>query len=855
MQLSAVNKWLNSLGFRHSSRVLVVLAGVTAPALVATHVNAEEVERPSIWVKNADRQPILDKIQTQPWAASLFNELQERVAPLASEKTKARKKNLEQLPLIWFDDRSLPPTLPKFRMKGGGSKQQLTAVIKALQDGVDCGVMYYLTQQSSYAACGADILYTYINALKSMELQKKGPMNSGWMFPTDHLYEARVIGAQLPIIYDFVYPYLKSGGKVYDLASGELASFDFDDAQNTFKTYIWLALNRGLLDSNWPVLESSSLVHNILALDNKKAIQANLPYYTHQNTSHQASLKMVAKQFAKEGDIWPESLGYSRHVAAFSIYLMTLLDRYDPALGLGATHPNIPAAYMSYYNLKFPNEEYPFFGDGHRSYTIEYPAFEMAYLLARLNNNQQQAEQFGDYLASSLKAGVYDRGHLEERRYRASPYYTPTQLLWYTDTIEGSTNLDVAPPRPRTKRLEFAGMTIQRNTHFDNPVEDSLMAFIAGGSYIHGHASGMDMELYGQGHVLGIDGGKGTYRTDIHENYYRLFAAHNSVISNGASASHGGWINMGISKVESVVTEPAFGEPGVSPNHSFTTSSFDDKYNLVAPATHQRTLALIKVSDTQGYYLDIFKAKSDTENQYHDYVYHNIGDALSVTSNGKKVVMKNDADRYQASAKLPWVEHKKYRHPGWHFFDKVKTYPATADSLEATFTAAKLGDKTIAMRALIPAGVTQDITQALAPKAYGAAPPYNKAPLPTLVLRKQGEAWSQPFVVAYESATEGEKYAVQQVERLEENGQFRGVKVTLRVAGEVLTQYVIAQDTIDDQFSAPELGIDFQGRFAVITINADNRVKELYLGSGQSLSYNGTTLTPPNGTSSAYRAY
>ncbi|CAM4036420.1 MULTISPECIES: heparinase II/III domain-containing protein [Pseudoalteromonas] len=826
-----------------SDKPCLAVMSVILVVLTTFRVSAAEVERPSIWVTNSERPEILNKIKTEPWAESLFEELKHRVEPIASLNKEKRLKPLEELPLIWSEDKSQAPTLPNFLVKDGGTKEQLTRVVKALQDGVDCGVMYYLTQEDKYAACGADILNTYTNALMLMKVHKEGAMNSSWMFPGDHLYEARVIGAQLPIIYDFVYPYLKSGGKVYDLQSNSLVAFDFAQAQSVFKTYVWLALNKGLLDSNWPVLESSSLVHNTLALDNPKEIAKNLPYYTHVDTKHQASLKTVAKSFENEGDIWPESFQYSKHVAAFSVYLMTLLDRYDPTLKLGQKYTNIPAAFTSYYDLQYPNNEYPYIGDGHRTYKPEYSALEMSLLLAKLNNNEKQINDFSNYLASSINAGVYDRGHLHKRSYGASPYYTPLQLLWFTKEIQSSQEVDVAPPRPRTKRLEYAGMNIQRNISKTDPVKNSLMAFVAGGSYIHGHASGMDMELYGQGHVLGVDGGKGTYRTPIHENYYRLFAAHNSVISNGASASSGDWINLGINRVISIAMEPAAGEEGVSDKYSFNTSSFYDEFNKVSPADHQRTLALIKLSDTKGYYLDIFRAKSSHHQEFHDYVYHNIGDHVSITSHAKEVDLRPDTERYQAASKTPWVKHKDYQHPGWHYFEDVKTAKKSSQQYEATFTASKLGDKSIAMRALIPAGLDVELTTVNAPQAYGASAPYNKKPLPTFVMRHQGQTWSNPFTVAYESITEGEDYAVKSVERIFSNGEFKGVKVSAHVDGRSLIQYIVLQENNDDVYEDASLGIHFQGQFAVVTLNDQSELVDMYIGKGKSLRFKDHSLS------------
>lgn len=855
MHLPMLKKWckLKLLGLKISQIVLVV--NTLVASLFFQTATANEIERPSIWVKSNERSQILEKIHTEDWAKALFKEMQQRVDKYANERPKVRRNTLQELPLIWLEDKSQPPTLPNFRVKGGGNSEQLKLTVKSLQDGVDCGVLYFLTQKNKYAACGADILYTFINALSHMKVHKDGPMNASWMFPTDHLYEARVIGAQLPIIYDFVYPYLKSGGKVYDIASDQLTAFNFNAAQNTFETYVWLALNKGLFDSNWPVLESSSLVHNILALDDAEKIQSYLPYYTHINTKNQASLKKVAQNFANEGDMWPESFQYSQHVAAYSVYLMTLLDRYDPSLKLGAKYPNIPAAFKSYYDLQFPNGDYPFIGDGHRTYPVEYSALEMSYLLAKLNDNKKQQLEFGNYLASSIKQGVYHRDHLHKRSYKAAPYFTPTQLLWYTNKIESSGEVDVAPPRPRTKRLEHAGMNIQRNTTFKNPEKNSLMGFMAGGSYIHGHASGIDMELYGQGYVLGVTGGKSKYRTDIHENYYRIFASHNTVVSNGASASKGGWINLGINKVEAVALEPAYGKPGVSPKHSFTTSSFYDKFNLVAPAQHQRTLALIKVSDTQGYYLDIFRAKSESKNQFHDYIYHNLGDNLEIQFSDNTDQFKNNPTRYQASANLPWTLQRQYRHPGWHFFNEVKTHSQTQNGFNATFSASELTDRAIYMRATVPAGLPLEVTKAKAPQSYGAAEPYNKKPTPTMVLRKQGDAWQHPFVVAFESKSEGQQYVVQKIERIIEDNAFKGVKVALLVDGSQLTQYVIVQEDINQVFEDSASGIYFKGRFAIITVSANNQVTDMYIGQGHHLKYQDTVLKPSLGQTSAYSKF
>jgi len=451
--------------------ILLVQAAILF--LAATPGNASETERPFIWVKTADKPAILKKIEEQPWAESLFVELRARADEAAPATMAERREKLLALPLIWSGEDDNPPTLvifPRENPFADGRQDQATAITKGLQDGVDCGVLFYLTEQPRYAQCAADILFTFVNALPQIEANRDYTTNGGWLYQGDHLREVRIVSAQLPIIYDFVQPWLKNGGTAYDLASDELRTFDFEAMQEIFRTYIWLALNHGLYDSNWPALESPGLVNNILALDDAEERTDALPYYLSKNTEHkfehwsrgQPSLERITQKFKKPGDVWPESLGYSVHVASNLIYVMTVFDRLYPDLGLGKRYRNVPAALNSYYNLRFPNGDTPYIGDGSRRQHVSLDTYEMALQLAMLNDNTDQAKTFGDLLAASMASGLYDRAALAPRSYAWSVYLSPLQLLWSLDDTGGDPLSDAAPPHPRTNHLPHAGLYIQR---------------------------------------------------------------------------------------------------------------------------------------------------------------------------------------------------------------------------------------------------------------------------------------------------------------------------------------------------------------------------------------------------------
>jgi hypothetical protein len=817
------------------------------------------VSHPRIWVTPGDRAPILEKIETHAYAASLFEQLKERADSAVARHQADREGFLRTLPL---DGSREGLDHPPFRtIDGDESDRQI--LMPYIQDAVDCGVLYFLTEDPAYARCAADIIGVFVSALARME-RSENLGNGGLIYPRDHLKEARIIGAQIPVAYDFIQPFVSAGNRVFDIVSGGERPFPFADARKTFQAYVDMAIEVGHTGSNWSVLEASSLVGNLLCFDSEEKIAAYLPYYLTRQSERQDPLSTVAENFPNRGDIWPESLQYSRHVAAFSVYLMTILERLYPDLELARTYPGILEAPSKDYLLQYPNGDYIHFGDGHRRYRTDYPTFEKAYLLAEMAGMERYVRLYGSLIKKGLE-NDYDRSRLADRTFAATVYKSPLKLLWSVPELKGRPD---AQTRPRTVELPFAGIYLQRNLNTGNPEKDGLMAFVGGGHYVHGHASGMNIELYGEGHVLGVDAGKGKYRTDIHENYYRIFAAHNTVISNGASASSGGWVNLGIEQLELVDMEPMPGQRAVSPDHSFSTTRFHDLHNLVARAEHKRTLAVIRTSPTSGYYVDIFRARSDTPGQFHDYVYHNIGESLSFTGTPDGFRLTPDPGRFEESARRPWKQNSRFRHPGWHFFEDVESSGLTDSAVTARFETRALEENPIYMDVYMNAGKDRSYTRAMAPPTKSGwrprdpitehPPVYDDQPTPTLIVRQEGEAWTRPFAFVYspsgESAGTGPRDAdgVQGVESLSTDGVFKGLMVQSSVNGEPLRQYILLPGEDGGTYQSTSPAISFEGHFGVITVNGTGELLSLYIGSGESLRYGDQHLVAGPESQSAY---
>lgn len=802
------------------------------------------IERPFIWVHNDEKDDINAKIQTYEWASDIYAAFIRRLEVDYATYQTNRRSFLKQIPYV-DNGASEKPALRQVDYGHRGGKAQAKTHMCYVQVGIDCGVMYYLTGDEGYAQCALDILYAYVEGLSALPLDEA--RDGGWLYVNgQHLREAREFGAQIPMIYDFVAPYIQAGGQPYDAFQKTDVPFPSAKAQEVFRTYVKLALERGHRGSNWSVLESVSMVQNLLALDDEEERAHYLELYLTVGSKHQDPLVVMASNFKEEGDVYPETSQYSSGVASLITHLMTVLDKYDDSLKLSEQYINVPMALSRWNDFRFPNGEIVRFGDGHRYVNKGYGDYEQAYYLGQVADLPELTQEYGDLLVTGIANGEHGRNHLGSRPYSAHPYFDPLKLLWHVGEIQGEVK-DMTPAP--SEHFRHAALFLQRNFSSTGDPNDGLMYFVGGASMVHGNANGMNMELYGQGQVLGAEQGRVKYGHVVHENYSRLYAAHNTVIVNGSSCGDGDWSKLGINSVQLIAMEPMPKQAAVSPDYGFTHTSFVDDKGDKAEANQERVMGLIRTSPTSGYYVDVFRSKSKLPNEYHDYLYHNIGDKL--VFDNKDLKLKSTPDRYMANAEMPWVRNKKYRHPGWHYFKEVETSATYTDGVKVTFPISKLSGEPIYMNAHIMGQEDREYSKVMAPSTYEAPKPYHRMKTPTLVVRQNGEAWDRPFAVVYESFS-GTNASIVEVDQLTTDGVFQGFVVTSEVDGEMIKQYVIIPSN-NKSFSDDSLQLSFDGSYAVLTVNDAGEALEMYIGDGQQLQYRSVKLTCEKKAQGAFR--
>ncbi len=823
-------------------------ASANAPRII--YNNPSGNVRPFIWVRDSEKANILAKIAGNPWATSVYNGIVARVANDFASHQANRNTFLRQLPVInWTDATPRLKTIPAY------SESTVRFILEQmLNDAQDCAVLFYLTGNEAYARCAADILHNTITTLVPVAASTSTG-NGGWIFQTDLLKEARVNAVQLPIIYDLLHPWILTN-QVYDVKKATNVNFNFTNAQTVFRKYYQLTRDHGQRDSNWSALMATAMLNNLLALDNTTERNTAIEVYLTTGTSRQASLEYDYRHYQSEGNIWPESLQYAGAVGSIRSTHLVQLDRFNPSLNLLDKYPNFPKSLPRISELRYPNGQQVSFGDGHRDSSGQpYFQYEVVYQHAVAIGDTKLATLLGSLINGGQAAGEYNRATLHEYD-RLSMLNDPVQLLWQAAVIPEPS---VFPELPRTDTLPYAGIALQRN---ESPTKDpnfGLMCFVGGAAHIHSHASGMSMEIYGAGHVMGAKSGRTSYGDEDHEKYYRLFAANNTVIVNGGSRGEGGWQDLSINTVQTVSMEPKVDVAPVSENYSFTCSSFADDRGALAEGTQQRTMAIVRTSPNSGYYVDFFRTRStvtnrtattlngNVTNQYHDYIYRNFGDtAVELLADGSPLTTVSQPNRFANDI------GDTYDQPGWRYFTNTRVSSPTNQAFRAKFSATVAGTPRY-MNVHMPAVANREYAKVDSPAIVDAPSPYSSRVAPTLVIRQIGEAWEKAFATVYEPQLGNGTDTIRNVTTLTRGNVVCGVKVESTTGSRSQVQYVFSNPNPTETYTDSAFGITFKGRFGIISSNGDDSIT-LYLGDGSSIAYRGNSLATVSGTNSQAQA-
>ncbi|MEQ9201581.1 MAG: hypothetical protein RLO09_03295 [Cyclobacteriaceae bacterium] len=785
---------------------------------------AQSMQHPIIFATSDDRARVLELIDTYSWAENLKKELKEIVDP----KVKAHQTNpnliLNSIPKIAEDDNI--------------KELKVTTVhhhAAIMQHASFAALLYYISEEETYAQFAADILWYYAEELATRTPENTSICGNGFLDP-------RTSYSHFAIAYDFIYNYLKlPNAKVYSSSKKKYINYDHALMQKAIKNIVGNSLQEfGEADahggriSNHAILKAPGVLFSILCVEEDRERERLFNVFWEQGTAHQYSFKhTILPMFGTQG-IWPESTSYSFMPNVTMI--LNIVDRIKPDMNVMAENMHILDGNFLFDNLRMPDRRFVSYGDSHRggstrklySYTLDlakrrgFTAHENMANVAL----HQLSDANGGY-SPHARISTYDN------------YSVFTQLLWRStipEKVEGT--IDFQKP---TVIIEHAGVALQRNYVEEKNELYGLCGIIGGAHYVHSHLTGISMELYGAGYVMapnaGLPGSVAQRRIPLHEHYFRLYAGNNSVIVNGTShgLDQGSWkgrAHVWQNRTINIASEPKHLEEPLNENFSFATQFLGDEVNN---CDQQRTLSTIRTSDTTAYYFDLFRSKSLDKNKFHDYIYHNIGDQATLTNADNTRLAVVQTDRYQND--IGDTVHS----PGWRYFEKTKTTAPTDEAVKLRFD---IEYDNRSMHMFIPSGVNREYTKALAPASRDVRNGYNKKKTQVIAIRQKGEAWEKPYLAIFEPSI-GANSSVKSVEHLYTGDTIVGAKVTSKVGSETVIDYVICHDEESKEFILPSKNLYFKGRFAVARSITKNNQKEieLYIGEGEKLSFENKSIT------------
>lgn len=817
--------------------------------LLLLHLSAQ-TQHPHILVNDSDREKILTKIQNQSWAKSVYDEMVQSVEPYVQRhktepewilgryqmyRTPGKRytkvySDDEGTALVRFEgDAPVPtvkvsshkrspitsdgygykmPTIEELKPNDTSTKMLLTSNApngkkelvdpQAFTEGIngkinqlalDASIIYWLTKKEEYAKFAADIVDQWAKGASYQE-PVIGPCRTGFLSIQslgDGKYES------LTLAYDFLFSYIHQ-------------HYETNFYEKLFDRIAHTMTFRGYWNNNWFAAQTPAMVFAALSLENKKQRDFYLSFYLTKDTMSDAcghlAIPSVIKRWLTPDGHWKEPGGY--HNFPVSSLLTSAFAMENNGYNIFGKHPALLQSSYVLLKYSFPNFIAPSIGDT-GPVTQSSECLELGLLMAK-----KYRLPVADQLVAAMDVMIKQKGYKRE----SADFMG---LLTFLPEIPSSSN--IIYQWPRSGALDFAKCYIQRN---GASREHGMMYLVQGASYNHNHANGMALELYGAGSVMGIDPGKGiTYEAPMHVNYYAQFAAHNTVTAGAQSGSvpffRGGGGTKKIGAISLASMEPYAEKKAVSPYCSFTDTRYED---ISTSTKQQRTLGIIRTSDSSGYYIDVYRSAHPSSNEY---IYHNIGNKVELFDEGQKLLkMKKDSFPYSTSPLDP---------PGFRLIKDYQSLAPGAKTVKALFSLTEKENRNRYMQVLFAPSDNRMFYTGMAPASGTADQPYRSMLTPVVIAQQHGEAWKQPFIAVFEPYYGDLNSSVTSIQWIDSTQKDK--LVIFAVSNKDQSRQTIFQSP-DAEKNYQQNNLVFQGNFAVISTISE-RVQYLYLGSGRTV--------------------
>ncbi len=835
-------------------------------------------DHPRVYATEADRKALLNKIRNTEWAQEMYNDIKRRLDPIITKHMTDPEFAISRMQMHWEEGEryvdfytegnfvprregnapyptvrllygraapGTPPVPPLERLEPYGNGD-----IPMLKDGqwiivpfektqlgsedinkwfieraYEAGILYFFTGDKKYAKFAADVIWTFI----------RGASYHNWVNP-DQDYSANgylsweTLGdtrrfATLPLAYDFIYDYLKneyfdsdefkSGrpGELWAPGHPQGKEWAWDRIHIVFTNFIDNKLQRGGgLQGNWNTNEHESAMLYALALDNndryndgkgREYYVNKLVYGPTDRRRHGAYVDVARANINPETGLWPEPPGgYGQNsiqqlIRFGYVYFVNGIDLIE-------SEPLLRKAAVSFPQMAFPNGYSTGWGDTNYLPIVTEQA-ELMIAYARTKADAALEETFTNLLSF---AG--------ERQFRGM-YHMP--LFFFVPELKPVTG---QIKYPRVSYSPDHSIIFERN--LGATPSDSLAYTVAGHGRRSGHrqGNGMTMELYGRGHVLGVDPGWGPdYWVPQHARYNSRIASHNTVVPNGVSPdARRGSMDLEILHAEPEVEAGVDPEVQISPDFQFTDTAGEYPGEDLQ-ADQRRLIGIIRTSDKNGYFVDVFRSKvKNGDDKYHDYIYHNMGRGLELMdSNGKPLLLTDTS--LDPNSGL-----------GYEFFEDDCSLEYS-DGFRGVFDYS-IDD--VKMNFWVPGGDGRTVYSLTGPNNHRF---YERSLLrvrvPTFMIRQRGQAWEQPFVAVYEPSDDEVAPTIINVRRLQgapRTGEFVGLAVEHTNDNRI--DYILNATDLNPEHAYED--IKFNGIYGVITTDK-NGLRQIYLGTGTLITW------------------